>query len=137
MVRPVTPSVPTTFKLPAELNVEVAEPPKYAVPKTESRVEDACPRVVRPLTVKLDADVWAGLNVPVTVRAPTTVEDACETKPLEPKVDRPLTLKVPTVAVFPLRVVEVAVPKVPTPATVSVPMLAVLELTVVDVAVVM
>ena len=41
MVRPVTPSVPTMFKLPAELNVEVAATPKYAVPKTESRVEEA------------------------------------------------------------------------------------------------
>ena len=99
-------------------------------------MDDAWPRVVRPLTVKLDADVWAGLNVPVTVRSPTTVEDACATAP-PVSVERPLTLKVPNVAVFPLRVVEVAVPKVPTPVTVSVPMLAVLELTVVDVAVVM
>ena len=96
MVRPVTPSVPTTFKLPAELNVEVAEPPKYAVSNTDSRVEEAWPRVVRPLTVKLEAEVWVGLNVPVTVRAPTTVDDACDTKPpLEPKVVRPVTLRAP------------------------------------------
>ena len=76
------------------------------------------------------------MTVPVTVSAPTTVEDACASVP-PISVERPLTLKVPRVAVFPLRVVEVAVPKVPTPVTVSVPMLAVLELTVVDVAVVM
>ena len=56
---------------------------------------------------------------PVAVNAPTTVEDACATAP-PVSVERPLTLKVPNVAVFPLRVVEVAVPKVPTPVTLAV-----------------
>ena len=56
----VTVSVPARVRAPAELNVEVAEPPKYAVSKTESLVEDACPNVARPVCVE----------APVTARVP-------------------------------------------------------------------
>lgn len=70
--------IPVRLSTPAELNDDVAEPPKYAVSCTESRVEDAWPRVVRPLTVKLVAEVWVGLNVPVTVRVP--IVDDCANK---------------------------------------------------------
>ena len=126
--------IPVRLSTPAELNDDVAEPPKYAVSNTERSVDDARVRAVRPLTVKLDAEVCVGLKVPVTVKLPTTVEDAAIEPPVS--VERPLTFKVPTVAVLPFRVVEVAVPKVPTPVTVSVPMLAVFAFPVVDVDVV-
>ncbi|OGF50442.1 hypothetical protein A3G55_03850 [Candidatus Giovannonibacteria bacterium RIFCSPLOWO2_12_FULL_44_25] len=33
--------------------------------------------------------------MPSTSNLPTTVDDACETKPLVPKVERPVTLNVP------------------------------------------
>ena len=69
------------------------------------------------------------------VRGPTTVDDACETKP-PLRVERPFTESVPKVPVLAFAAVEVAVPKVPTPETVSVPMLPVLPLTVVEVEVV-
>jgi len=65
----VTVSVPARVRAPAELNVEVAEPPKYAVPKTESLVEDACPNVARPVCVEAPVSVVA----PVTDSAPSVV----------------------------------------------------------------
>lgn len=42
VVLPVTPRVPATARLPAESMVVVAVPPKYALSKTESLVDDAC-----------------------------------------------------------------------------------------------
>jgi len=41
VVAPVTPSVPVMERFPALSKVEVAVPPKYALSKTEKRVEDA------------------------------------------------------------------------------------------------
>ena len=68
------------------------------------------------------------------VRGPTTVDDACETKP-PLRVERPFTESVPKVPVLAFAAVEVAVPKVPTPETVSVPIAAVFPFSVVEVAV--
>lgn len=68
------------------------------------------------------------------VKGPTTVEEACATKPAM-KVERPFTLKVPKVPLLPLTMVEVETPKVPVPETVSVPMFEVLVFKLLEVAV--
>ena len=51
VVLPVTPSVPATERLPAESNVLVAVPPKYAVPNTERSDVDALENEERPVNV--------------------------------------------------------------------------------------
>src|SRR3989338_670641 len=111
---------------PAESKVEVAEPPKYALSKTENLVVEACVKDARP--VKLLAPVNA--LMPVVVKFPATVELAWETNPLA-KVARWVRLRVPAerTPMFPFvlkrfvldavvekRLVVVALPSVTVPA---------------------
>ena len=85
-------------------------------------------RYVAPVLVNIVVEAW------VALKSPTTVDDACETKP-PLRVERPFTESVPKVPVLAFAAVEVAVPKVPTPETVSVPIAAVFPFSVVEVAV--
>ena len=59
VVLPVTPRVPATERLPAESKVEVAVPPKYAVPKLEKLVVEApAEKSWRAVQVLADARSW-------------------------------------------------------------------------------
>ena len=68
VLAPVAPSVPATLRFPAELKVEVAVPPKYAVSTTENRVEEACPKVVKPVTLAVPS---VEILLPMVVAAST------------------------------------------------------------------
>src|SRR3989344_3816506 len=71
-------SVPATERLPALSNVEVAEPPKYAVSKTEKRVVEAWMKELAVVEVaEREGIVMAPERVcaPETVRAPGGVRD--------------------------------------------------------------
>ena len=112
----------TSVRKPVESKVEVAEPPKYALSKTERRVVEAWVNVERPVSESVPAEsvpmfavlAFAVVEVavakypiplevmfvvdapPAAVKRPEAmVEDACETNPVL-KVASPLTLRVET-----------------------------------------
>ena len=88
VVFPVTPSVPATERLPAESNVEVAVPPKYALSNTERRVEDARVSESRPVEVEY---AKFALSCPRTPPSPTK-----STEPVVPLVTSPFISVAPT-----------------------------------------
>ncbi|KKU77041.1 MAG: hypothetical protein UY04_C0064G0007 [Parcubacteria group bacterium GW2011_GWA2_47_7] len=87
VVFPVTPSVPATARLPALSKVEVALPPKYALSKTESWVDDAPAE-----------KSWSAVQV---------LAAESETPPL-PVMHVPFIAKQPLARLNPLPAVEVA-----------------------------
>ncbi|MEK7275052.1 MAG: hypothetical protein AAB110_07335 [Candidatus Desantisbacteria bacterium] len=109
-----TASAVPRVRTPVDEKLEVALPPKYAVPTFENRVEEAFPVSVRLAKFAVPVNVGLAertpLPVPVEVVTPVPPE---ATARAEARVSEPRE------AVLALRVVEVAVPKYPVPETVS------------------
>lgn len=112
---------PAMVRAPAELNVEVAVPPKYAVPTLDNSVEDALPSEVKPVT----ESVPAAETFPVRVDAPVTLNvDASDSAPVDEKVEVAVAPKYALLKTE--NAVEEALPSVVSPVTLTVPSVLIL-----------